>query len=428
MDSTNKRAPVGRGARRGNARSDGGDHITAATLHDALNRACAEVGIVDRDVPADGQWHPTDINGDPRGRSDGRIKLFPDGEGGIVCNWKGETRPFFVDDGRKLTEAERRDRQWRRAESIRLAQEEQARRHAKAARKASAIWNASPSATDDHSYLRRKQIQAHGARLYRGPLVVDGMPCDGSLIVPARDGSDAIRTLQFIHPEKRDGDNKRFLPGGDPQGCYFSIGTMEDAGSLCLCEGYATGAAIHEATGYPVAVGFNAGNLGPVAQSLRARFRSSRLIICADDDAATDGNPGVSKAREAARAVGGAAAVPDFGEDRPEWAKDFNDLAALRGREVAADCIAVQVAAHAAREVARQADAKAPRPGMRPRRATVRRRQVVNVASFWSAATPCALNPSGGSGTAGSRAVSCTCWRERQAQAKAPSHSRWRLW
>jgi phage/plasmid primase-like uncharacterized protein len=216
MDSTHKRAPVGRGARRGNARSDGGDPITAATLHDALNRACAEVGIVDRDVPADGQWHPTDINGDPRGRGDGRIKLFPDGEGGIVCNWKGETRPFFVDDGRKLTEAERRDRQWRRAESIRLAQEEQARRHAKAARKASAIWNASPSATDDHSYLRRKQIQAHGARLYRGPLVVDGMPCDGSLIVPARDGSDAIRTLQFIHPEKRDGDNKRFLPGGDP--------------------------------------------------------------------------------------------------------------------------------------------------------------------------------------------------------------------
>jgi hypothetical protein len=33
-----------------------------------------------------------------------------------------------MDDGRKLTEAERRDRERRRAEAIRLAQEEQARR------------------------------------------------------------------------------------------------------------------------------------------------------------------------------------------------------------------------------------------------------------------------------------------------------------
>jgi putative DNA primase/helicase len=269
--------------------SDSRDPITAATLHDALRAACAAVGIVYRDVPVDGRWRKTDINGDPRGRGDGRIKLFPDGEGGIVCNWKGETRPFFVDDGRKLTEAERRDRERKRAESIRLAQEEQARRHAEAASKASPIWKtATPAGANP--YLTRKGVKAHGLRrLYRGPLVVDGMPCDGSLIVPARDGSGAIHTLEFIHPETRDGDNKRFLPGGDYRGRYFSTDTMEGVGPLCLCEGYATGASIHEATDYPVAVAFNAGNLGPVAQALRARFPNSRLVLCADDDVAVDG-------------------------------------------------------------------------------------------------------------------------------------------
>ena len=89
---------------------------------------------------------------------------------------------------------------------------------------------------------------------------------------------------------------------------------MEGLEPLCLCEGYATGASIYEATSYPVAVAFNTGNLLPVAQSLRARFPDSRLVLCADDDAATDGNPGLTKAKEAARAVGGLLAVPDFGE------------------------------------------------------------------------------------------------------------------
>jgi putative DNA primase/helicase len=328
----------------GTAAASRSDYSGQSTMSEALASACAEVGIIYRDVPADGQWHKTDIDGDPRGRGDGRIKLFADGEGGIVCNWKGETVPFFVDDGRKLTEAERRDRERKRAESIRRAREEEARRHAAGAMKASAIWKAAQPAPCDHPYLTRKQTQAHGARLYRGPLVVDGMPCDGSLIVPACDGSGAIHTLEFIHPEKRDGDNKRFLPGGDYRGRYFSIGTMEGAGPLCLSEGFATGAS------YAVAAAFNAGNLGPVAKALRARFPSSRLILCADDDAATDGNPGLIKAISTAHAVAGLLAVPDFGENRPSGMTDFNDMHQHRGREAVAECIRRQMATSSAQD------------------------------------------------------------------------------
>jgi putative DNA primase/helicase len=78
---------------------------------------------------------------------------------------------------------------------------------------------------------------------------------------------------------------------------------------------------------------FNAGNLLPVARALRGDFPDLRLIVCADDDAKTPGNPGLTKAREAAQAVGGLLAVPDFGSNRPEGATDFNDLHRHAGPE-----------------------------------------------------------------------------------------------
>jgi putative DNA primase/helicase len=120
-------------------------------------------------------------------------------------------------------------------------------------------------------------------------------------------------------------------------GCYFLIG--EPVEVLCVAEGYATAASIHEATGNAVAVAFNAGNLVPAARALRARYPNSRIIICADDDAKTEGNPGLTKAHEAAQAVGGLFARPDFGGNRPERATDFNDLHRHAGSEVVRACI-----------------------------------------------------------------------------------------
>lgn len=66
-----------------------------ASLHEALRIACAEVGIVYKAVPADGRWHETDVADDRRGRGDARIKLFADGEGGHVWNWKGVDKVFL---------------------------------------------------------------------------------------------------------------------------------------------------------------------------------------------------------------------------------------------------------------------------------------------------------------------------------------------
>jgi putative DNA primase/helicase len=64
------------------------------------------------------------------------------------------------------------------------------------------------------------------------------------------------------------------------------------------------------------------------------------LVLCADDDLHTTGNPGMTKAREAASVVGGIVAAPSFGQGWPEGATDFNDLHQLRGAPAVAETIA----------------------------------------------------------------------------------------
>ncbi len=212
-------------------------------------------------------------------------------------------------------EAQRRARAERQAQ----ADAEQAKRRAIAAKKAAAIWEQSEPAALDHPYLLRKSIGPNGTRQDR----------KGRLIVPMMDRSGNVHSLQFI-----DGDgSKKYLIGGAAKGHFFIVAPeLLMTHPLCIAEGFATAASIHEATGYPVAVAFDAGNLRPVALALNdARCPDYPLIVCGDDDCQTKGNPGRTKANDAAKAVGALVAFPDFGANWPEGASDFNDLAAHAG-------------------------------------------------------------------------------------------------
>lgn len=277
-------------------------------------------------IEADGKLRRFASNG-KRGDDAGWYVLHGDGiPAGSFGDWRlGLSQSWRADSGRTLTPAE--DAAHRaKVEAMRREREaEEVRRKAEAASKATAIWQAAQPAPGDHPYLTRKSIKAHGARLHR----------DGALVIPMRESGD-LYSLQFIGP---DGE-KRFLTGGRVNGCYFAIGNPKGAAPLCIAEGFATGATIHQATTYPVAVAFSAGNLEPVARTLRAKFPDTTLILCADDDAATDGNPGLTKATAAALAVGGKLAVPDFGPERPDGATDFNDMMARCGAEAVTHAIA----------------------------------------------------------------------------------------
>jgi hypothetical protein len=78
-------------------------------------------------------------------------------------------------------------------------------------------------------------------------------------------------------------------------------------------------------------VAFDAGNLPPVAKAVRQRYPTAQIVIAADDDYRTEGNPGITKATQAAKVAGGVVAIPDFGGERPAGYTDFNDLGHFAG-------------------------------------------------------------------------------------------------
>jgi putative DNA primase/helicase len=176
----------------------------------------------------DGQWHTANVEGGIRGRGDGRIKVFPDGKGGIVWNWKGESRAFFADDRRQLSEPERREWDRQRAQDKRHAEEEMERRRAEAATRAAAIWKAASPALPDHPYLIRKQVQpvASLRELRADDLAAllgyapksGGEELAGRLIVALVKIGARLATLELIDEAGR----KSALAGGEKGGGYWA--------------------------------------------------------------------------------------------------------------------------------------------------------------------------------------------------------------
>ena len=273
-------------------------------------------------IEPDGKLHRFASNG-KRSDDAGWYVLHGDGiPAGVFGDWRtGSSKNWRADIGRGLSPREEAQHRARLAAMRREREAEEAKRKADARERAAAVWQAARPAPDDHVYLLAKGVKAHGLRVH-----------DGALVVPMRDGAE-LHSLQFIAGD----GGKKFLAGGRVSGCYFPIGEPDDV--LCIAEGYATGASIHKATSYAVAVAFNAGNLVPVARALRQKFPELRLILCADDDAKTDGNPGLTKAKEAAQAVGGLLAVPDFGAQHLDGVTDFNDLQRHAGLDAVRVCI-----------------------------------------------------------------------------------------
>ena len=270
-------------------------------------------------VAFDGRLHRYDVEGDRKGRKNGWFVLH-DGltPAGAFGSWKtGESRPWRGSETGRLTPEQRR-RERARVEAAQARHEAERRRlHAQARARAAALWARAREADAGHPYLRKKRVPAHGLRQL-GPL----------LVVPVADEAGVLRSLQFIGA----GGEKRFLAGGEVDGCAHLLGDPSGARALVLCEGYATGASLHEACGLPVAVCFNRVNLFPAAKNLRRRFPGAALVVAADDDRYTAGNPGRRDAEETARWVGGATILPDFeGLDTSSRPTDFNDVHLLGG-------------------------------------------------------------------------------------------------
>lgn len=289
---------------------------------DGFTKHCEAQGLVIRDLIADGEIHRVPHISSKKGAVDGWYILHLSGKIPVgVCGcWKEPTfeSKWMADIGRNMSFSER-------LEHDKLIAEIRAKREADrlasqqvAAEKAEDEVSTYADASADHPYLVRKRIEPHGIKIDRA----------GRLVVPVIDQEGEILSYQTIDAD----GNKRFLKGGKIEGGFYELRGNRKV--IFIGEGFATCASIHQATGFTTLVAFDCGNLAKVAKSAKEMFLGSRIVICADNDQFTEGNPGLSKGKAAAGLVFGEIVYPIFNESElASKPTDFNDLHTLQGIE-----------------------------------------------------------------------------------------------
>lgn len=304
--------------------SESSDRSPEQGMLDAMANAQVAPAPYERLV-ADGTLHRYDVEGDRKGSKNGWYVLYRDGvPAGAFGSWRAGVQAEWCDVARKDLTPEQRAENKARMERARAQRKDEERlRHTEAARRASEMWPKLAECPPSHPYLARKGVKPHGTR-------TDGT----AVMVPMYGPDGAIRGLQRIEPD----GSKRFSAGAEAQGAFFVIGALAGARAVVVCEGFATGATLHEAAGAPVVCAFNAGNLEPVAVAMRRAAPKAEIVIAADNDWRTlkpVSNPGVAYATKAANACHGRVAVPPQMDD----GTDFNDLAAKQGLPAVRDIL-----------------------------------------------------------------------------------------
>lgn len=292
---------------------------------ESFRAAMREAGLdYDGEIKGDGSIHHFAAGHDKAKNSWYVLHLDDRPAGRFGCHKRGvESEGWSYKNGDlnlSASELAAARQRWRQQDEQRAA--ERIVQHEQAAAKAAVIIAGCRMATADHPYLAKKKVGVHGDLLL--------LPAVG-LVLPLRDTDGESWSFQTIDNDGR----KLFMEGGRVSGVFFSIGAggAGDAAStpLAICEGYATGATIHAATGWTVVCAMNCNNLVVVAKDLRLKFPDRIIVVAADDDRFTENNPGLTKAALAVKAVGGRLIAPIFSD--LSQGTDFNDLQQESGHE-----------------------------------------------------------------------------------------------
>lgn len=276
----------------------------------------------------DGKMHRVPVVGDKGAERSGAYVAHLDGirPAGWLRNFKtGQDQKWKASEHRTLAKPER-EKLAAEAEATRRQREVEVRQqHEATAARAEKIWDRAQPADPHHPYLQAKGIGAHDIRQGK----------DGRLLVPLRDTTGKLWSLQAIGPD----GFKQFMTQGRTAGLHHVIGDVSKRGPLLIAEGYSTAATVHELTGQPTIVAFNAGNLAAVAHAWRERDPKRVIVIAADNDHHLPDrtpplpNVGLERAKQAAAPVGGKVVAPPAIEGAR--GTDWNDFAQAQGREAA---------------------------------------------------------------------------------------------
>lgn len=228
-------------------------------MSDNFRSVIAGAGLMPPDYIQPGKFHRFPGIGKSNGNKAGWCYLFDDGNSGTYGDWSTDFNETWHEKN-NLSPIDRELFNQQVKAARQKAKQEREKMQVNAGAEALNKWNNAKLETGNHKYLENKNIKPHGIRS-------DGF----NLLIPMYDQNKKFCSIQTINPN---GD-KLFHKGGRVKGCYFPIGKPN--GVMCLAEGFATAATIHEATGHAVAVCFNAGNLQDVAEVLSRKLSGIKV-------------------------------------------------------------------------------------------------------------------------------------------------------
>ena len=153
-------------------------------------------------------------------------------------------------------------------------QRKQAAIHGQRAAYAFTEWSHATPAKDNHPYLMSHKLPPFNLREVEHPHY------GRCLLVPLINEAGELRNLERINPEGM----KRPIKGGERQGLYYQFGT--DSWTVYICEGWATGAAVHiNLPQRPIVLcAMSAGNMENVTNIALRKYPESNIVLAADRD------------------------------------------------------------------------------------------------------------------------------------------------
>ena len=277
------------------------------------------------DIIWDGDYHRFRTENSPH-KENGFYKAFPDRKGAIFGEWGKMDTIHWQSERKEKVDAATRSR-W--ALEKKEWDEKWAEKRLAAKKQLQERWQRASSDVHAHPYLVAKKIKSAW-----------GLKIDGEeLLVPMWDGHGTLQNLQRIKPDGQ----KQTTKHADPIGCRMVVGRQAHVSNLdrpiYICEGWATGWAVHTCADAMVVVAFNIEGLLPIARDIQARYPKTPIVIAGDNDRWSElergldkiPNPGAWYAKTAAEELGIDFALPDF-KDLSDKPTDFHDLYLAEGK------------------------------------------------------------------------------------------------
>ena len=205
--------------------------------------------------------------------------------------------------------------------------------------------SADETSASSHPYILSKNVKNYEARVivHEDENTKKAKCYKGTLLVPCFNADEELVNCERIYWDKKESKyQKRPLTGGLRSGTFYLVGIItEQTEVIYLAEGGSTAFTAHEATGCPIVVTFNCGNILNVAKIMRSKYPDTHIKIIADDDRwkidPKKRDSGLKAAKKTcANVINTSFFLPDFSvlglsdeQLKEEKPTDINDLFAL---------------------------------------------------------------------------------------------------